>query len=173
MKTEELLLTPDLLTGETGQTYCFVCTGNTCRSPMAAAVLNRYGEGHGVRAVSRGLAASVGAPISENAAKALANAGILPVGANDYTRHRAVQLTAEDFERFDAVFALTSAHAQAMLFAFPAYAGKIRVLGEISDPYGGDEKRYADCLAEITAALKNVFPTLFVEEANGDTPDAN
>lgn len=173
MQTEEKLLTDALTDLETGKTYCFVCTGNTCRSPMAAAVLNRYGEGHGVRAVSRGISAEVGAPISENAAKALAAAGILPVGANDYTRHRAAQLTEDDLARFDGIFALTPAHAQAILFAFPAYAGKIRVLGSVSDPFGGDEKRYADCLAEIIAALKEIFPSLFSENADGEKPDAD
>ena len=51
----------------------FICTGNTCRSPMAAAVLNHYGAPKGIFAFSRGIYADVGAPISENAAKALEN----------------------------------------------------------------------------------------------------
>ena len=50
-----------------GLKVCFVCTGNTCRSPMAAAVLNQYGKKYDISAVSAGLFPHVGDPISENA----------------------------------------------------------------------------------------------------------
>lgn len=141
--------------------YCFVCTGNTCRSPMAAAVLNHYGAPQGVFAFSRGIAAAGGAPISENAAAALREAGIPSEGRNEYTHHRAVQFAKEDLERCDGVFAISPTHANALIFAFPEYAGKIRVLGDIADPYGGDLARYRDCLAEITDAIRTQFPFLF------------
>ena len=63
--------------------YCFVCTGNTCRSPMAEALLNHVGAAHGFFACSRGIAAQSGAPISENACLALEAAGIASEGRND------------------------------------------------------------------------------------------
>ena len=144
--------------------YCFVCTGNTCRSPMAAAMLNEKGAPKGVFAFSRGICAEVGAPISENAAKALENAGVMPSGRNDYTAHIAVQFTKEDFDRCDGVFAISPSHAEALIMAFPEYAGKIRVLGDISDPYGGDLVRYERCLKDITCALRERFPFVFDDE---------
>jgi len=141
--------------------YCFVCTGNTCRSPMAAAVLNHYGAPHGVFAFSRGIAAAVGAPISGHAATALAEAGIPAEGRNEYTAHRALQFSKEDLEHCDGIFAISPTHANALIMAFPEYAGKIRVLGDIADPFGGDLACYKDCLAEITEAIRAQFPFLF------------
>ena len=144
--------------------YCFVCTGNTCRSPMAQALLNHYGMPHGIFAFSRGIAASVGSPISENAAKALKDGGIPSEGRNDYESHRAVQFSKEDFERCDGVFAISPSHAHVLTMAFPEYAGKIRVLGDISDPFGGDLDTYKACLADIKEGIKDVFPFVFKDE---------
>ncbi len=141
--------------------YCFVCTGNTCRSPMAAALVNHFGKAKGICAFSRGIAAEVGAPISENAAKALAEADVPSAGHNDYARHRAMQFTKADFENCDGVFAISPSHANALIMAFPEYAGKVRVLGDVSDPFGGDLARYKACLADITEALHDRLPTLF------------
>ena len=141
--------------------YCFVCTGNTCRSPMAQAMLNHYGAPHGIFAFSRGIAAAPGAPISDNAVAALENAGIPSEGRNDYRAHRAMQFAKEDFEHCDGVFAISPSHAQALMFAFPEYAGKIRVLGDISDPFGGDVERYCDCLCDIKEGIASLFPYIF------------
>lgn len=141
--------------------YCFVCTGNTCRSPMAAAVLNHYGAAHGIFAFSRGTCAAVGSPISENAAKALQEDGIASEGRCEYLRHRALQFEREDFERCDGVFAISPSHANALIMAFPEYAGKVLVLGDISDPYGDDLERYKECLGDIKESIKAVFPYIF------------
>ena len=166
MQTEEItFIMKDERTRDI-RVYCFVCTGNTCRSPMAAALLNHYGAPKGIFAFSRGIYASVGSPISENAAKALENAGIESHGRNDYLSHRAIQFTKEDFECCDGVFAISPSHAEALMMAFPEYAGKIRVLGDISDPFGGDLARYEECLSDITEAMKNHFPFIFEDENN-------
>ena len=167
MQTEEIVFQIKDARTKDIRVYCFVCTGNTCRSPMAAALLTHFGAPHGIFAFSRGLAALPGAPISDNAVKALAAAGIPAEGRNDYTRHRAVQFTKEDFAACDGVFAISPAHAEALMMAFPEYAKKIRVLGDISDPFMGDEAEYADCLAKIKAAIAEIFPYLF-EDDNTD-----
>lgn len=161
MQTEEIVFEMQDMQEKNLRVYCFVCTGNTCRSPMAAAVVNHFGKAKGIRAFSRGIAAEVGAPISENAAKALAEADIPSAGHNDYARHRAMQFTKADFENCDGVFAISPSHANALIMAFPEYAGKIRVLGDIADPYGGDLARYKDCLDDITRALRAQLPSLF------------
>jgi len=165
LKTEETVLELKHPLTKDIRMYCFVCTGNTCRSPMAAALLNDLGQSRGIFAFSRGTAVTPGAPIAENAAAALRAAGVEPAGRNDYTRHRAAQLTREDFEMCDGVFALTPAHAQQILFAFPEYAGRVRILGDIADPYGGTLEQYAACLEEIRGALRALFPYLFDGDA--------
>ena len=167
MQTEEItFIMKDERTRDI-RVYCFVCTGNTCRSPMAAAVLNHYGAPKGIFAFSRGIYADVGAPISENAAKALENCGIASEGRNDYRSHRALQFSKEDFEHSDGVFAISPSHAEALIMAFPEYAAKIRVLGDIKDPFMGDIKCYEDCLSDITEAVKTQFPFIFDDENNG------
>lgn len=165
MKTEETVLELKHPLTKDIRMYCFVCTGNTCRSPMAAALLNDLGQSRGIFAFSRGTAVTPARRSPENAAAALRAAGVEPAGRNDYTRHRAAQLTREDFEMCDGVFALTPAHAQQILFAFPEYAGRVRILGDIADPYGGTLEQYAACLEEIRGALRALFPYLFDGDA--------
>lgn len=164
MQTEEVTFTLPTETESALRIYCFVCTGNTCRSPMAAALLNHYGASHGVCAISRGIAAEVGAPMSANAVKALTDAGIPASPRNDYEHHRAKQISEADLINCESIFAISPRHAQALMMAFPAYAGKIHVLGDITDPYGGDEKVYKACLRDIRTALHGLFPTLVPQD---------
>ena len=60
------------------RTIAFVCTGNTCRSPMAEAIFNDMAEKNGVcvRAESFGIATSTGLPVSENSVIACKEIGI-------------------------------------------------------------------------------------------------
>ena len=156
MQTEEITFHIKDARTKDIRVYCFVCTGNTCRSPMGEALLNYYGAPYGIFAFSRGIAAAHGAPISENAAKALEKAGIPSEGRNDYLNHRAMQFAKEDFERCDGVFAISPSHAHALMLAFPEYAGKIRVLGDIADPFGGDIAEYEACAKKLYDVLLKV-----------------
>lgn len=139
----------------------FVCTGNTCRSPMAAALFNdrmrrpcevctacpEGREDFAAKATSAGLYAPVGAPISAHAVTALREAGIEPTPGNDYTAHRARNVDAALMEQADEVVAISAAHAMELTFRFPEYADKIRTLPmDVPDPYGGDEAAYRACL---------------------------
>ncbi len=134
----------------------FVCTGNTCRSPMAEAAARSMGH---KTAFSRGISAHEGDPISKGAVSALADAGINPTEDNDYASHTARNVTVGDMASADVVYGMTSAHAARLFFAFPQYAGKIRVMPrEISDPFGGDLETYKKTLAEIMLALAEIYP---------------
>ncbi len=127
----------------------FVCTGNTCRSPMCAAVAQKK---YGANADSRGLAAD-GSLISENAAAALRERGYECDG-NRASR----PLTAQDVEDADLVVTVTPAHAQSIRSALPRFEKKIMPMPlPISDPYGGDLTVYRRCLSDIEAALDMLF----------------
>ena len=160
------------LTAEEGacRRILFVCTGNTCRSPMAAALLNHLARPRGVCsampelcapcyvASSAGLYAPDGAPISANAAQALERAGVIPVPGADYTAHRARTVTAEMLEEADEVVGLTGSHAMQLMMRFPEYASKLRTLpNDISDPFGGDLARYEECLAELKQGVEQMY----------------
>lgn len=152
--------------GETNlpKTVCFVCTGNTCRSPMAAAVTNALAKAYDkpLRATSAGLYAGEGDPIAVNAVRALENASIEPTDGRDYHRHEAHTVCAEEAERYDLLVGLTDRHALELILRFPALIDRITCLTpSVPDPFGGDLACYEECLAEITDAVKRL---LFCEE---------
>jgi len=144
------------------RTFAFVCTGNTCRSPMAAGLAKvilaemhgcRVGElrSRGIHVVSGGVCACDGAraaPDAVQAAKAL--------GA-DIARHRSRALDAETVDSADAIFCMTEHHAAQVRRAVPDAAEKIKRLdmrGDIPDPIGGGQEVYRRTAERIVAALR-------------------
>ncbi len=147
----------------TPRRICFVCTGNTCRSPMAAAVANalasaRDGETPSLIATSAGLYAGEGDPITPMAVVALEHAGVRAVEGVDYHAHIAHTVTEADANAADLLVAVSGSHAMELLFRFPAAAHKIVCMPQaISDPFGGDLARYETCLGEITEGVKTLL----------------
>ena len=145
--------------GASPELICFVCTGNTCRSPMAAAVFNHLAIERNLpmRAVSAGLRVTR-SDISDGAAEALAAAGILPTPSNNYRAHVPTSMHAALAMRCSRIVGVTSSHALELASKFPQYAQKIMALPrDVSDPWGGSEARYEACLAEITAGIRKEF----------------
>lgn len=148
----------DIITGlDRPLRVCFVCTGNTCRSPMAAAVTNHLCAGR-VSAVSCGLYPAVGSPISPNAVTALKNAGIPNSGENNYEHHTACEATDTLLSPCDRIYGMSDRHTMLLITEFPEFATKIYSLPqEISDPWSGSQETYDRCLAKITDCVKEIF----------------
>ena len=153
-------------------TVCFVCTGNTCRSPMAAAVANAWAQRERkqypkvvadamspvLKAFSRGLYAADGDPISQNARLALEEAGVAACADNDYRCHLARTIGEEDVRVADLLVAVGPRHAMELLVRFPWAAGKIACMPEaIDDPFGGDLAVYRACLAQICSGVEKLL----------------
>ncbi len=157
---------------------CFVCTGNTCRSPMAEAVANALAEAERasypeavrasltprLQAISAGLFPVVGEPISRHAVEALEAAGVSAVEGRDYHAHTARPLDADTVEKHDLLVAMTPSHAMELLLRYPEAARRIACMPTpISDPFGGNLDTYARCLEEITQGVRTL---LFEETAH-------
>lgn len=134
----------------------FVCTGNTCRSAMAAAIMNKIAVENelDIRIESAGIFAREGGSASENAIKALAEYGI------DLTSHSAQSVTEDLIKQCDVILTMTEAHKKLLE---PMAEGKVYTLleysgseGDITDPYGGDLEEYEECAREIYDALVDV-----------------
>lgn len=150
----------------------FVCSGNTCRSPMAAAIANAEIAARlsipyealgraGVKATSAGVTAKVGEPMTEEAKAALKQLGFHPNG------HRARSVTAEAANEAEKIFCMTMAHRDAVLALTPAVTGKTLCLdpdGDITDPIGLGLPAYLDCASRVHQLIRirfdemNCFP---------------
>lgn len=137
------------------KTILFICTGNTCRSPMAAAMMNKLladSKLTNIKAESAGIAANPGEPASLNAIAVMREFGA------DLTNHRARQTTQEIVDASEIIYTMTATHAAMFKTAFPEAASKINVLGAgIQDPFGGDINVYRSCRDSILAALKKLI----------------
>lgn len=154
-KTQEI--GKNIITENQPLKVCFVCTGNTCRSPMAMAVLNKFGNGKYI-AESAGIMADKGAPINEKAKNALINAGIESTQQNNYNEHTARQLNMGIMESSDLIIGIGAGHAMMIIQSFPILASKVTSFEKpITDPFGQSQEVYDKCLAEITEQIKNMF----------------
>jgi protein-tyrosine phosphatase len=130
----------------------FVCTGNLCRSPMAAALL-RHRLGDAVVADSVGLLAPEGSPIDPRAETALAARGI------SAGPHAARRPTLADIEHADFVLAMEKRQIAALCALMPRARGRTFLLGkwhddtEIPDPYGRDADAFDECCRLIDDAV--------------------
>ena len=143
----------------------FVCTGNTCRSPMAEALFNAAAALRGnpsLSAQSAGVFAAPGDPMTVPSAIALQRLGI------DAPAHTARRLTPQLLAEADLVLALERRHWQIICEQYPKYAPKAHVLlayvhalagtaapgsTDISDPYGAPQEVYDQTALALQCAI--------------------
>lgn len=129
----------------------FVCTGNTCRSPMAEALFNAKYAGEDKSAASCGLFVT-GRTISANAEKALEDAGVHGFS------HMPQNVNSELMRRADLIVGITCSHASQLMMSYPQFASKIAAMPkDIPDPYGGTLEDYKRCLEKIDEGLAAAF----------------
>lgn len=134
--------------------YLFVCTGNTCRSPMAEAMFN-FKYSRIARALSCGVTANGRSAIAKEAVAVLRDRGVPP---DEYAGHISRPATAELLEAAERVIGMTGDHANYLITRFPEFAGKIYAMPkDVGDPYGGDKATYKRCLDAIEAGLDEAF----------------
>lgn len=134
----------------------FVCSGNTCRSPMAEKVFDKIAGERGVdaSALSAGLYTDDGLPYAENSVKALKEIGIDLAGASR-------QITSALLAECDYVFGLTYSISTALVASYPQFSDKIyRFPVEVPDPFGGDLVTYKRALLRITEGVTKVVDAL-------------
>ncbi len=153
----------------------FVCTGNTCRSPMAEHLLRHHLQDmadRGIEVQSAGVAAVPGMSAASQAIEVLKEKGIS-------MEHTSRPLTEELVEWADLILTMTGSHKQLVLSQFPKSVDKVYILKEyiikadgtgsdevnkkmeegnpdISDPFGGDVEVYRRSAEELEKAIREL-----------------
>lgn len=164
----EGIITEKMVEKLTDVKVLFICTGNTCRSPLAEGLLKkmisqRLGlsleelENHGYEISSAGINTPDGSPASSYSQEAAKDYSL------DLSGHRARQVTREMLERVNLVYVMTGGHYRVLEEHFPDLAHKIYLLNKkgVKDPYGGSLEEYRRCAVQLQESLNPLLKALF------------
>lgn len=141
----------------------FICTGNTCRSPMAEGIMKDFLQSKepfsAVNVESAGIAVPFSTPASPHAVTVLKEMGI------DIEDHASQLVTKPLLEKADLILTMTERHKQILISAVPDLEGKIYTLKEyagqeeldIGDPFGGTKEVYRKVALEIKTIIKKII----------------
>lgn len=150
-----------------------VCTGNTCRSPMAEALLRERfrkltGREDAVGVVSAGINAVAGDPAATSAVEVMGRRGL------DLTGHASQPMTEQLLQLADVILTMTRGHREMLLARFPEAADRVYTLridgGDISDPVGCPTDVYEACADQIDAELDRWMERLQPQLADDEPP---
>jgi protein-tyrosine phosphatase len=143
-------------------TILFVCSGNTCRSPMAEVIARKFLadqlhvpvdelDKKQISVMSAGSFALPGAKATEPAIAAVREMGL------DLSRHRSRPLTVELINQADVILTMGKAHARDVVAMVPSALDKVSTLDpdkDIEDPIGGDVSLYLDTAKELKMLIE-------------------
>ncbi|MHB8130657.1 MAG: low molecular weight protein arginine phosphatase [Mobilitalea sp.] len=141
----------------------FVCTGNTCRSPMAEAIYKNLEKVSEMKVISRGLVVLFSEPINPKAEIVLKKHDL------ELNNHVAKGLKASDIDENTIILTMTAIQKKKIIELYPEiknvfsikeYAGEI---GDVVDPYGATLMEYEECYIELGRLVKKS-----VYKLNGD-----
>ncbi len=144
----------------------FVCTGNTCRSPMAEYIFrHRVAGALDYTTSSAGISAWPGSPASSGSTNALAQWDI------DLSQHKSKPLTPEQVDEADLIVVMTSAHRDSVRSHYPDKSEHVRLLHsfgtteqkqDVNDPFGLSDAAYRKTRDEIDQAIADLI--LYIRE---------
>lgn len=125
----------------------FVCTGNTCRSPLAQALMQKTLDDRKIDAEceSAGLCCGYGEEVSENSRKIIAEKGI-------FFTHQSRPVTQNLLDSCDIIVGMTASHKNALSPYVPKeklFEAKDFIGEEVEDPYGRDISAYRACAVQL------------------------
>ena len=152
-----------------GNMYLFVCTGNTCRSPMADGLFRKLLSerlkcpeddlvDRGYMVASAGVAAASGNPPSPEAVEILGDRGV------DLRGHESQPVTPQLLSQADQIFTMTRSHRDLLVREFPEAASRVKLLAsdgsDIIDPIGAGMEEYRRCADQIEGYLQHIVTEL-------------